>query len=356
MTQATAALCPGPGKPFEIAEITLDALQPREVLVRIAGVGICHSDLAMRDSDHFAPGVLGHEGAGVIEQVGSSVTDLQRGDHVVLSYGSCRTCHQCTHDHPAYCSQFLQHNVMGARPDGSATITCDGERVAGNFFSQSSFASHAIANVNNTVKVDPDLPLAILGPLGCGLQTGAGAVVNSLRVQADQGIAIFGAGGVGLAAVMAAKAVGANPIIVVDLVPAKLALALELGATHVLKGDDVDVVASIKEIAPNGLDFALECVGLPRLLQQALDVLAPLGVCGLLGVSRPGTTVEIAMSALLSGRTEKASSKEMPIPRHSFRKCFAGIATASSRSNALYGPIRSPRSIRRSRTWNTALQ
>jgi len=303
MTQATAALCTGPSKPFELAEVTLDELQPHEVLVRIAGVGICHTDLAIRDSGLYAPGVLGHEGAGVIEQVGEAVTGLSPGDHVVLSYGSCRQCGNCNHDHPAYCDQFGLLNMAGMRPDGSGTLSRGGERIAGSFFTQSTFASHAIAHENNTVKVAADLPLAILGPLGCGLQTGAGAVVRALDVQAGQGIAIFGAGGVGLAAVMAARIVGADPIVVIDLVPEKLALARELGATHVLRGDEVDAVAEIRQIAPAGLAYSLECVGVPKLLEQAIAVLGPRGVCGLLGVSAPGATANLEMGVLLSGRT-----------------------------------------------------
>ena len=303
MTQATAALCAGPGKPFELSHVSLDALQPHEVLVRIAGVGICHTDLAIRDSGLYAPGVLGHEGAGVVEQVGAAVTGLGPGDHVVLSYGSCRQCRSCSHDHPAYCEQFGLMNMAGMRPDGSSTLSRGGEPVAGSFFAQSSFASHAIAHENNTVKVDADLPLALLGPLGCGLQTGAGAVVNALGVNAGQGIAVFGAGGVGLAAVMAARIVGADPIVVVDLVPEKLALARELGATHIIKGDEVDAATAIREIAPAGLAFSLECVGLPGLLEQAIAVLGHRGVCGLLGVSAPGATAQVEMGALLAGRT-----------------------------------------------------
>jgi len=189
------------------------------------------------------------------------------------------------------------------RPDGSGTLSRGGERIAGSFFTQSTFASHAIAHENNTVKVAADLPLAILGPLGCGLQTGAGAVVRALDVQAGQGIAIFGAGGVGLAAVMAARIVGADPIVVIDLVPEKLALARELGATHVLRGDEVDAVAEIRQIAPAGLAYSLECVGVPKLLEQAIAVLGPRGVCGLLGVSAPGATANVEMGVLLSGRT-----------------------------------------------------
>ena len=162
--------------------------------------------------------------------------------------------------------------MAGMRPDGSKTLSRGGEPVAGSFFAQSSFASHAIAHENNTVKVDADLPLAILGPLGCGLQTGAGAVVRALGVEAGQGIAIFGAGKVGLAAVIAAKMVGADPIVAVDLIPEKLALAREL-LTDVHKGDEVDAVAAIREIAPAGLSFSLECVGLPMLLERAIAVL-----------------------------------------------------------------------------------
>lgn len=305
MTTATAALCCGPAAPFELAEISLADLEPHEVLVKVAGVGICHTDLVIRASGHYNPGVLGHEGAGVVEAVGAAVKDITPGDHVVMSYGSCRQCGNCTHDRPAYCEQFVVRNVAGMRPDGSATLSRGDERIMGSFFSQSSFASRAIAHENNVVKVDADLPLAILGPLGCGLQTGAGAVIEALGVGAGQGIAIFGAGGVGLAAVMAAKLVGASPIVVIDLVPEKLQLAAELGATHVLKGDEVDVVEEIGKIAPGGLAFSLECVGVTKLFEQAIAVLGPQGTCGILGIHAPGAMAQIDVSTLLSGRTIK---------------------------------------------------
>ncbi|RUN78340.1 NAD(P)-dependent alcohol dehydrogenase [Sphingomonas sp. TF3] len=306
MVTITAAIADGPDGPFVLRTADLDEPRDHEVLVRIAGVGICHTDLTKKKAAEFNPGVLGHEGAGTVERVGSAVTSLKPGDTVVLSFFACHHCRNCDAGHEAYCENGRVQNYAGTRADGSRPIRLDGTPIASSFFSQSSFATYAIAHENNAVRVESDLPTELLGPLGCGFLTGAGAVINALEVGAGQGIAIFGAGAVGLAAVMAAKAVGANPIIIVDIVPERLERARTLGATHAIKGDDVDAVAEIQTIAPGGVDFTLECVGHPRLLAQAVVSLRPTGVCGLLGLN-PDTSViaPITMDQLLHGRTVK---------------------------------------------------
>lgn len=303
MMRTTAAVTTRPNDPFDIRDVELDDLRSEEVLVRIMGVGICHTDLAMRSAGFYAPGVLGHEGAGIIEKVGNRVTELAPGDHVVLSYFACHHCQTCRSGKPAYCEHFSEANMSGRRVDGSSTVSLDGDAINGGFFYQSSFAGKAIAHQNNTVKVDSSLPIELLGPLGCGFQTGAGAVLNALNVKEGEGIAIFGAGAVGLAAVMAAKSVGANPIIVVDLVDGKLETARRLGATHVINGGETDPVEAIEEVSPGGVLYSLECVGLPKLLEQAVACLRTTGVCGLLGVSNPDAMASFNMGSLLNGRT-----------------------------------------------------
>lgn len=306
MVTITAAIADGPDGPFVLREADLDEPRAHEVLVRISGVGICHTDLTKKKSPDFTPGVLGHEGAGIVERVGANVTALQPGDAVVLSFFACHHCRNCDAGHEAYCENGRVQNYSGGRADGSRPIRLDGTPIASSFFSQSSFATFAIAHENNAIKVDSDLPVELLGPLGCGFLTGAGAVINGLKVGAGQGIAIFGAGAVGLAAVMAAKAAGANPVIIVDVVAERLEQARTLGATHAINGDAIDAVAEIEAIAPGGVDFTLECVGQPKLLAQAVASLRPTGVCGLLGLN-PDTSViaPITMDLLLHGRTVK---------------------------------------------------
>src|SRR5690349_16926384 len=225
--------------------------RPDEVVVRIAATGLCHTDLVVRDQVYPVPLpiVLGHEGAGVVAAVGSAVTKVRPGDHVALSFLPCRQCRPCLDGFPASCANFNDMNFAGQRPDGShALSTTDGGTVHDRFFAQSSFGTFAIANEANTVKVRADAPLELLGPLGCGIQTGAGTVLRALRVGAGASFAVTGAGAVGLSAVMAAHAAGATTIIAVDVVPARLDLARELGATHAINGSTSDAVAEIRQI------------------------------------------------------------------------------------------------------------
>jgi len=314
------------GAPFEIEEIELDAPRADEILVRIVAVGICQTDVHVRDRVQ-APGlpmVLGHEGSGVVEEIGAAVTYVKPGDRVVLSYDSCGQCRFCLSERNSYCEHAMAINFGGSRPDGTnalhraGTPTSDRARaeIHGHFFGQSSFATYALATERNVVKVPDDLPLELLGPLGCGLQTGAGAVLNSLRVPADASIAILGTGAVGLAAVMAARVARANPIIGVDLVPKRLALARELGATHTIDARKEDVCKRIAEITGGaGVDFALEITAQPEMLTLAVDILAPCGTAGQIGGGVPGAKASIGMSRLLLGRSVRGIIQGDSIPR-----------------------------------------
>ncbi len=276
-----AAVLRSRGGPLKLESLEMEGPRDDEVLVRIVATGICHTDIAYCDDWDEADGplVLGHEGGGVVEQVGKLVKGVKRGDHVVLSYQSCGRCRQCLRGRPTVCRRFYEANFGFKRLDGSNALWRSGVR--GHFFGQSSFATHSLATERNLVKVSKDLSLDILSPLGCGIQTGAGTVMNTLQVSKGASIAIFGTGAVGLAAVMAARIVGANPIIGVDRNPMRLKLALEMGATHVIDNCHADVVSGISDIAGNGVDYVLEITGNPDMLQHAIDVLKPKGTVAL---------------------------------------------------------------------------
>lgn len=302
MLDITAAVTTSAKAPFAVRNATLSDLRDDEVLVKIRGSGICHTDLVFQQLGHFSPGVLGHEGAGIIERVGASVTKLVPGDHVVLSYYACHNCARCDAGQTPYCENGDQ-NIRGTRKDGSPFITIDGQPAMGGFFSQSSFASYAIAREENAVKVDRDLPLEMLAPLGCGFQTGAATVLNMLKVSSGESIVIFGTGAVGLAAVMAAAAAGANPIIAVDIVAERLTLAREFGATHIIKADELDAGEEIRRICPAGVAYAFEGTGLPHLVETAVQSLRRTGVCALVGVPKHGATANINLMTLIEGRS-----------------------------------------------------
>jgi aryl-alcohol dehydrogenase len=292
--------------PFRIEELELDDPRDDEVLVRIKAVGICHTDLAGRDA-HLPipppPSVFGHEGAGIVESVGRRVTKVKPGDHVVLAWDYCGACPPCKSGKELYCLNFFLHNFHGARPDGTTTLRMGDQVIHGSFFGQSSFSDFALANERNVVKVRKDVPLEILGPMGCGVMTGAGAVMNSLKPKPGSSIAVFGVGPVGMSAVLAAVVCGCTTVIAVDLHPARLEMAKELGATHTVNAGEVDPVETIRDLTDGGAEFSLECVGNPKVLRQAVDVLPRCGVCGLLGVVPPGTEVSLDMDLLMNGRT-----------------------------------------------------
>jgi aryl-alcohol dehydrogenase len=299
---AKAAVTRAPHQPMQIEDINIENPREGEVLVRISGVGICHTDVVMRDQllPIPQPVVLGHEGAGVVEAVGSGVTKVAPGDAVVLSFNSCGHCPSCAHDAPAYCHDFGLHNFAGARSDGSSPLSVRGEVLHGNIFGQSSFATRALAHERNVVKVPADLPLHLLGPLGCGIQTGAGAVLNAFRLPAGANFAVFGAGAVGLSAVMAARIAGAATIFAVDLQPERLALALELGATHAISARE-DAAAAIRAVCPAGVDFVLDTTGIAKVIEDAVTLLAPRGVCGILGASALDATLTFNEVFLMAG-------------------------------------------------------
>ena len=306
MTPASAAVVDSPGAPFCIREITLADPQPGEVLVRMVASGLCHTDLGVQAGGipFPLPGVLGHEGAGVIEKLGASDGGLRAGQKVLLSFSSCGHCGGCRGGHPAYCDTWVPRNLLqGCRDDGSATIHADGKAIGGRFFGQSSFATHAIADVRSVVPVSDDAPLEVLAPLGCGVQTGFGTVWRILRPGPGSTLAVFGAGGVGLSAVMAANLLPLERIIAIDLSAERLEVARELGATHTIDASGGDAEEQLSVLTGGrGIDHALETTGNPQVLEAAIRVLGSGGSCAVIGAPPLGTTASFDVQGILVGK------------------------------------------------------
>ena len=310
------------GGPFRIEKLTLDEPRPEEVLVRIVATGMCHTDMVARDQlyDVPLPIVLGHEGAGVVERVGDNVKKVAAGDHVVLTYMWCGHCRPCLHGDLTYCQNFYALNFGGAREDGSSSTRDAHGSLHDHFFGQSSFGTFALTHERNAIKVPREAPLEFLGPLGCGIQTGAGAVMNALKVYPGASFAAFGGGAVGLSAVMAARVAGATTIIAVDVVPSRLELARELGATHTVNSRETDPVAAVRKISGSGVEYTLESSGRPEVLRQAIDALAIRGTCGIVGAPALGTEASFDVNGVMTtgkriiGIIEGDSTPDLFIP------------------------------------------
>lgn len=323
MKEITGAVVRQKGGPFEVETLTLDDCRPEEVLVKVVATGMCHTDMVARDQlyDVPLPIVLGHEGAGTVEAIGSSVKKVAVGDHVVLTYMWCGHCKPCLRGDLTYCENFYPLNFGGAREDGStATHEAGGGAVHDHFFGQSSFGTFALVHERNAIRVPRDAPLELLGPLGCGIQTGAGAVMNALKVTPGSSFAAFGGGAVGLSAVMAARVAGATTIIAADVVPSRLELAKELGATHTINSRETHPVAAVREITGGGADFTLESSGRPAVLRQAIDALAIGGTCGIVGAPALGTEASFDVNGVMTagkriiGIIEGESKPDLFIP------------------------------------------
>lgn len=320
--QATAAIVEKKGGEFILDQVELEEPREGEVLVKIVSAGICHTDLTVRDQYYPTPlpAVLGHEGAGIIEKVGSGIQGLAPGDKVVLSFAYCGFCPSCLTGHQAYCPSLFPLNFGGRRADGSSPVSRNGEPLNAVFFGQSSFATYAIASQNNCVKVAADAPLELLGPLGCGIQTGAGTVLNALQPEPGSSIAIFGVGSVGLSAVMAARLSGCLRIIAVDQRASRLELARELGATDVIDATSTDALEAIRAMTGGGVDYAMDTTAIPQVLRQAVDCTHNRGECAVVGGAPLGTEFTLDMNTMLFGRklrgvVEGSSTPQVFIPK-----------------------------------------
>lgn len=280
--EITAAVAREAHGAFTLERVTLESPREDEVLVEIRGVGVCHTDIAARDGIFGLPHpmVLGHEGSGVVTEVGSAVTKVAPGDHVAITFNFCGACATCQSGDPAYCPQFPALNYGGARADGSSPLGS----MTGNFFGQSSFASHALANERNVVKVADDVPLELVGPLGCGIQTGAGAIMRSLACEPGSSLLVLGSGPVGFAAVMAAVVQGCEHILVSEPHAQRRELAETLGATHTLDPAAGELPGQVRAIVPDGVDYAFDTTGHPAVLAAVMECMAPKGSVGLVGV------------------------------------------------------------------------
>lgn len=284
--QTQAAVLNQANGPFDIETIDVGEPQGNEVRVAIKAVGICHTDLVIASGAlglQF-PAVLGHEGAGIVDAVGPDVTSVKPGDKVLLTFNSCGQCRHCGNDHPAYCQSFVPLNMVCARGDGSTRLHREATPVADNFFGQSSFAGLAIANERNVLKVADDADLAALAPLGCGIQTGAGAVLRSLNGKSGESLVVLGGGAVGLSAVMGGAIAGCGPIIVVEPQEGRRTLALELGATHVIDPGASDAVEAVRAIMPDGVDMVVDTSGYQPIVEASVGMVGNLGRIGLIGV------------------------------------------------------------------------
>jgi aryl-alcohol dehydrogenase len=284
-----------------IESLELQSPRPGELRVRIVAAGICHTDLHAHSGRLSPlPIVLGHEGAGIVEEIGEGVQDFKPGDAVLLSGSSCGACPNCYDNHPSYCDQAMPRNFGGQRMDGTTALsTPDGSSIHSHFFGQSSFATHSLVPERTAVKLDSGLPLEVLAPLGCGVITGAGSIIESLRVGACSSVAIFGVGGVGLSAVMAARLVGAERIVAIDTNPARLELARELGATDSFAADTEGLVDRIRALTGRGVNYTFNTTTHPAVFTTAIECLAMRGVAGF--VTAPRGNWEPPMFRILAG-------------------------------------------------------
>lgn len=332
MRGSAAAVVREAGSTFTVERVRVDDdLRPGEVLVRVRAAGICHTDLtiAATASDAQVPTVLSHEGAGVVEAVGSGVRRVRVGDRVTLSFASCGRCRYCDAGRPSYCVQLAPLNLSGGRPDGSTSVSDDEDApVRSFFFGQSSFSEYAVTYERNCVPIGDSVDFATVAAMGCGFQTGAGTVLRVLKARPDSTVAVFGVGTVGASALLAARIAGARTIIAVDPLPGRRELALELGATHAIDAGP-DVAGAVRAIAANGVDYAVDCVGNQAVITRALSSLAVRGACATIGMSQgwgPNPVQIDLTDVLLRGITLQGALEGDSLPQEFIPELIAYVA------------------------------
>ncbi|WP_037906383.1 NAD(P)-dependent alcohol dehydrogenase [Actinacidiphila yeochonensis] len=330
--RATAAVVASPGAPFLVEEVEIGAPAPDEVLVRIDAVGICHADIQAQTGAAPVPTpvVAGHEGTGTVEEVGASVTTLRPGDRVVLTFDSCGRCDRCQAGTPTQCREFVARNfTAGTRPDGTSRLRFAGGPANGSFFGQSALATYALATERNAIPVTTGLPPELLAPLGCAVQTGAGGVWNVLAPPPGAPVVVFGAGAVGLSAVMAA-AIGDREVVAVDTQDSRLELARELGATGTVNPMTDDPEQAIRDLLAGGAPFVFESSGAPAALSAGIRALAPGGTIAVVGVSSFGTTVPLDVADLVNDSKRVVGVVEGASRPHEFLPRLAGLVEDGS--------------------------
>ncbi|HZO80809.1 MAG TPA: Zn-dependent alcohol dehydrogenase [Candidatus Binataceae bacterium] len=301
-----AAVFHGPHQPLTIEQIDVDDPREHEVLVRTVATGVCHSDLHFVEGlyPHPAPAVLGHEAAGIVERVGSAVTYLRPGDHVISCPSVfCGFCEQCMSGHPNRCS----NRRATQRPKGDKPRLSKGGEPVRQFSDLSTYAEKMLVHENALVKIRDDMPLDRAALIGCGVTTGVGAALNTAKVEPGSTVAVFGAGGIGISAIQGARIAGARMIIAVDMFEHKLATAKRMGATHTVDASASDAVEEVRKLTGGGVDYSFEAIGLKKVAEQCFDVLAPGGTATVIGMIPVGQKVEIDGPKLLTERKIQGS-------------------------------------------------
>jgi S-(hydroxymethyl)glutathione dehydrogenase/alcohol dehydrogenase len=308
-----AAVAWEPGKPLEVEEIELAGPQAGECLVRLAATGVCHTDaytLSGADPEGLFPVVLGHEGAGVVEEVGAGVTSLAPGDHVIPLYTpECRECKFCLSGRTNLCQKIRATQGRGVMPDGTSRLSKRGRPIH-HYMGTSTFAERTVLPEISLAKIRPDAPLDKVCLLGCGVTTGIGAVLNTAKVRPGENVAVFGLGGIGLSVIQGAVLAGAERIVGVDTNPRKFDLARRLGATDLIEPSAVgDVVAAIVELTDGGVDHSFECIGNVDVMGQALACTHKgWGQAIIIGVAGAGQEIHARPFLLVTGRTWKGTA------------------------------------------------
>lgn len=297
--------------PLTIEEIDIDKPKRGEVLVKIAASGVCHSDLSVMNGTMLfppPPAVLGHEGAGIVQEVGAEVTTVGPGDHVILSWRpSCGKCGYCATGRPQLCQTGSMQLLQGYLPDGTTRLH-KGEEEIRHFTGVASFAEYAVVPESGVVKIRSDVPLDVAALVGCGVMTGVGAVINTAKVEPGSSVVVIGCGGVGLNVVQGAVLAGAGIIIAVDVNPQKLAWARQFGATHLVNPHESDPISQVFALTNGfGADYAFEVIGRSDTAMQAYLSICPGGTAVVVGVARPDDMMMIPVLSLLQEKTLKGS-------------------------------------------------
>jgi Zn-dependent alcohol dehydrogenase len=314
--QMVGAVVESAGGPFVLSELELDDPRPDEVVVRIKAVGMCHTDLTVAGGFGVPfPLLLGHEGAGIVEQTGSAVTQVAPGDRVSISFAWCGSCPACMSGHPAFCADMFPENFGGSRVDGSVAVHRGDDRVHSNFFGQSSFATRALVREQHLVKLDADVPFEIAAPLGCGLQTGAGVVAHVLRPGVDDSFVVFGAGAVGMAALMMARASGVAVTAAVEPHASRRELALDLGATAALDPSEPDLISKLHEISGGGFSSGLDTSGRVEVIRDAFASLRERGALALVASGDRSADLSLPIMDVLTGKRVQGVILGDSVPR-----------------------------------------